>query len=84
MDIINSAFLLSLYEYKYKKTMKLKDGVGMAGSKSTQTRFVVINTFTIYIPTLACFDYHMPVDGDPLVLYPQFVSYACHRGGGGS
>ena len=63
--------------------MKLKDEVGMAGSKSTQTRFVVIIAFTIYIPTLACFDYHMSVDGDPLVLYPQFVSYACHRGGGG-
>ena len=45
--------------------MKLKDEVGMAGSKSTQTRFVVIITFAVH----PC-DYHMPVDGDPLVLYP--------------
>ena len=30
------------------KTMKLKDEARMAGSKSTQTRFVVIITFTIH------------------------------------
>ena len=46
----------------------------MAGSKSTQTRFIVIITFTVHPYTLqACFfDYHAPIDGDPLqlVLYP--------------
>ena len=34
------------------KTIKLKDEVGMAGSKSTQTRFVR-NKHLLYIPTLA-------------------------------
>ena len=31
---------------KYKKTMKLKDEVGMAGPKSARTRFVGIITST--------------------------------------
>ena len=38
----------------------------MAGSTSTQTRFVGITT--LYIPTLAFLDYHVPVDDDLLVL----------------
>ena len=37
---------------KYKKTIKLKDEVGMAGSKSTPTRFVR-HKHLLYIPTLA-------------------------------
>ena len=36
------------YTYTSIKKMKLKDEVGMAGSKSTQTRFVVIIAFTIH------------------------------------
>ena len=47
--------------------MKLKNEVGMGGSKSTQTRFLGIITSTIH--PYACFlDYHAPVDGDSLVL----------------
>ena len=41
------------YLNKYKKTMKLTDEVGMAGPKSTQTRFVGIITSTIH--PYACF-----------------------------
>ena len=37
---------------KYKKTIKLKDEVGMAGSKSTQARFVR-HKHLLYIPMLA-------------------------------
>ena len=43
--------------------------VGMAGSKSTQTKFVArdnhIHALRLYIPMLA---FHAPVDGDPSVL----------------
>ena len=46
--------------------MKLKDEVGMGGPKNTsETRFVGI--ITLYIPTLAFLDYHVPVDGDSLI-----------------
>ena len=38
---------------KHKKQLKLKDEVGMAGPKSTQTRFVGIITSTIH--PYACF-----------------------------
>ena len=45
----------------------MKYSVGMAGPKTTPTRFVGIMTSTIYIPTLAFLDNHAPVDGDQLV-----------------
>ena len=52
--------------------MKSKpDEIGMAGPKSTQTRFIYRDNHVhySYIPTLAFLDHHAPVDGDPLVLY---------------
>ena len=39
---------ISMVFYKYNKTIKLRDEVGMAGSTSTQTRFVGIITSTIW------------------------------------
>ena len=50
--------------------MKLKDEVGMAGSKSTQTRYIAIGIITLislHVHPYACFFfyYHALVDGDP-------------------
>ena len=42
------------------KTIKLKDEVGMTGSKSTQTRFVR-DKHLLYIPSLAFLDYYAPI-----------------------
>ena len=39
--------------------------VGMAGPKGAQTRFIVINTSILYVPTFTFLDYHVAVDGDP-------------------
>ena len=47
-------FSWDIYYYKYKNNwIKLKDEVGMVGSKRTQTRFVGIITFIIH--PYACF-----------------------------
>ena len=50
------------------KTIKLKDEVGMAGSKSTQTRFVRDkHQILLYIPSLAFLDYCAPINVDVFV-----------------
>ena len=48
------------------KTIKLKDEVGMAGSKSTQTRFVR-HKYLLYIPLLAFLSYYAPIHVDVFV-----------------
>ena len=52
------AIMNDYHNNKYKKTIKLKDEVGMAGSKSTQ-RFVR-HKHLLYIPSLAFLDYYAP------------------------
>ena len=49
------------------KTIKLKDEVGMTGSKSTQTRFARDNKHLLYIPTLAFLGYYAPINVDVFV-----------------
>ena len=49
-----------------KTSIKLKDEVGMAGSKSTQTRFVR-HKHLLYIPSLAFLDYYAPINVDVFV-----------------
>ena len=48
------------------KTIQLKDEVGMAGSKSTQTRFVR-HKHLLYFPSLAFLDYYAPINVDVFV-----------------
>ena len=68
--------------------MKLKDEVGMAGSKSTQTRFVstCISICYIYIPSLAFLDYYAPINVDVFVEYGMWETFRlfpdCHDGSG--
>ena len=52
MALINYAKSNKKEQKQVQKTIKLKDEVGMAGSKSTQTRFVR-HKHLLYIPTLA-------------------------------
>ena len=47
-------------------SIKLKDEVGMAGLKSTQTRFVR-HKHLLYIPLLAFLDYYAPINVDVFV-----------------
>ena len=47
--------------------IKLKDEVGMAGSKTTQTRLNFVrhkHLLYIYIPSLAFLDYYAPINVD--------------------
>ena len=60
--ILNVLIILQVYK---KQLNKLKDEVGMAGSKSTRTRFVGIITSTIHPYTLV---YHTPIDVDLFLL----------------
>ena len=51
--------------------MKLKDEVGMAGSESTQTKFVeIITLILLYIPTLAFF---------PIIMRLLIVTHWCYN-----
>ena len=47
--------------------MKLKDEVGMEGSEYIN-KICRVNHIHYIHPTLAFLDYHVPVDGDTLVL----------------
>ena len=64
---------------KYKKTIKLKDEVGMAGSKSTRTRFVR-HKHLLYIPSLTFLDYYAP--SYVIMLIYNLSSVACGRHSG--
>ena len=69
------------------KTIKLKDEVGMAGSKSTQTRFVR-DKHLLYIPTLAILDYCAPIINVDVfiecVMWETFRLFpGCHNGQSG-
>ena len=65
--------------------MWLKDEVGMAGSKSTQTRFVR-HKHLLYIPSLAFLDYYAPIDVDVFVECGMWETFrlfpGCHDGSG--
>ena len=62
--------------------MKLKDEVGMTGSKSSQTTFVR-DKHLLYIPTLAFLGYYAPINVDVFEcsVWETFRLFpGCHNG----
>ena len=59
--------------------MILKDEVGMAGSKSTPTRFVR-HKHLLYIPSLAFLDYYAPIAINVVMMYLSSVACGRHSG----